>query len=623
MSTRLAKRLVLAVALVAAAAVTIPGQALAALSLSLSREVRFPDRSFVVTLPEQTRLAAGDVQVTENGAPVRRLKVAAVGAERRAKLGVVMVIDASGSMVGDPFTGAIGAARAFVAERNSDQPFAALTFGAGSRLLVPFTDDETRIQAGLSNAGPPAGGTLMNDTIVRAIKLVESTGLRGGFVVVLSDGNDNGSAASADEVLSAARAANVRIYGVGLPSDRFDPAALGQLAEESGGAYSEAGSPEELSEIYRALGAELSNAHVLSYRSTIAPRQNVQVKVSVRNLGVAMTSYRTPRLQASVSPATPAETSSRGPILISIIVAALLGIALVIAVRGPRQTPRDRVARFVGSNGDEADGEPKVSSRLAHSAERSLRSASWWDGFASDVDVAHLKRSPGQIVVTSFVAALLVAVLITSLSGSAIIGLLILFATPFVVRGAIKYRANHERKLFEAQLADHLSVVGGSLRVGHSLPAALTAALDEAPEPARREFARAVADERLGMPLEDALSNISQRMDNHEVEHVALLARLQREVGSDAAEMVDQVVATVRERQELRRAVRTMTAQGRFAQVILSILPVAALLLLTITNRPYVEPLYATRGGNIVLVIAAVLVISGSLVIRRIVTIRT
>ena len=67
---------------------------------------------------------------------------------------------------------------------------------------------------------------------------------------------------------------------------------------------------------------------------------------------------------------------------------------------------------------------------------------------------------------------------------------------------------------------------------------------------------------------------------------------------------------------------RTLTAQGRFAQVILSVLPVVSLILLTVTNRPYVEPLFNTTGGNIVLATAAVLVVLGSLVIRRIVTIK-
>jgi tight adherence protein B len=625
MSRRLPARLALALVVAAVAAVLAPGQALAALSLSLSRDVRFPERAYVVTLPEQTRLATGQVQVSEDGAPVRQLRVAPVGAARQAKLGVVLAIDASGSMAGEPFAQAIDAAGAFVAERNPRQPLAAITFGTGSRVLLPFTDREDLIDAALANPGTPAGGTDMHDAALRSIQLIESSKLRGGFVVVLSDGTDHGSTATTEDVLAAADRANVKIYTVGLRSDRFDPETLGQLAQGSGGEYSEATSADELSGIYSALGAQFSNAHVISYRSTVGPQRDVRVKVVVENLGAVMTTYRSPRLKLDAPAASDGDGlgSDAAPILAVIIVVGLLATALLIVLRGPRQTPSDRVARFVGSNGNEPDGHLTVRSRLAHGAERSLRDASWWEGFATDIDVAGISRSPGQIVVTSFIGALVLAFLVTSISGIALLGLLPLLLTPFVVRAVIHVKADRKRRLFGDQLADHLAVVGGSLRVGHSLPAALSAALDEAPEPARREFERVVADESLGMPLEDALGNVSRRMDSREVEHVALLARLQREVGSDAAEMVDQVVATVRERQELRRTIRTMTAQGRFAQLILSVLPVVALTLLTLTNRPYVEPLYTTPGGNIVLVIAALLVVAGSLVIRKIITIKT
>jgi len=164
------------------------------------------------------------------------------------------------------------------------------------------------------------------------------------------------------------------------------------------------------------------------------------------------------------------------------------------------------------------------------------------------------------------------------------------------------------------------AVVGGSLRVGHSLTGALNSALDEAPDPARREFARAVADERLGMPLEEALELVSERMDNREVEHISLLAKLQREAGADAGEMVDQVVSTVRERQELRRMVRTLTAQGRFSQMVLTLMPIGSLLFLTVAYNDYVYPLYHTTPGHLVLGLAAVLLLCGALAIRKIVT---
>jgi tight adherence protein B len=622
MNVRLAACAAIAVALVWFAVVLAPSLALAGVSVSRNPDVRFPDRSFVLTLPEHTTLGSGEVKVTENEAPVRGLRVAPVGAARRAKLGVVLAIDASRSMAGEPFAGAIDAAQVFADERNPRQPLAMVTFGTGSHLLLPFTDREDRIAAALADPGAAGGGTDMYDAALRSIDLVKDSGLRGGFVVVLSDGTDHGSAATPQEVIDAADAANVKVYTVGLQSDRFDPGALSKLADESGGEYSEATSAAQLSAIYGALGAQLSNAHVVSYRSTAGPGQKVSVRIDAGDLGVASTSYKAPLLKLAPVPPEKDPDPPGVPVFPIIVVVWLLLAAFLVLVRGPRQSTRTRIARYIGYNDGAHDEGPSISGRLARGAERSLREARWWDGFATDVEVAGLSRTPGQIVVIALVTTIMLAVLGMSIAGTAVVGFVILVLTPVIVRGVVKVLADRQRRVFSDQLADHLSVVGGSLRVGHSLPAALSTALDEAPDPARREFARAVADERLGMPLEDALENVSDRMKSHEVRHVALLAKLQREVGSDAAEMVDQVVTTVRERQELRRTVRTLTAQGRFGQLILSILPLGALVFMTATNRAYVEPLFSTNGGHIVLAIAAVLVVTGSLVIRRIVTIK-
>ena len=73
------------------------------------------------------------------------------------------------------------------------------------------------------------------------------------------------------------------------------------------------------------------------------------------------------------------------------------------------------------------------------------------------------------------------------------------------------------------------------------------------------------------MPLEDALKVVVERMDNHDLDQVALVARLQREMGSNSAEVLDRVVETVRARMELRRLVRTLTAQGRLSRWVLTV----------------------------------------------------
>ena len=108
-------------------------------------------------------------------------------------------------------------------------------------------------------------------------------------------------------------------------------------------------------------------------------------------------------------------------------------------------------------------------------------------------------------------------------------------------------------------------------------------------------------------------------MESRDVQQVALLALLQRESGADAAEMVDGVVATIRERQGLQRTVRTLTAQGRLSRTILTVLPFVSLAFLTLIDSEYVEPLYTTTIGVALSISAILMVITGSLVIKRIV----
>jgi tight adherence protein B len=617
------RRLGALLAVIATAAAALAGEASAAISLSPTGDAKFPQRAYVVTLPQSARLVPGEVKVTENGAPVHGLRVAPVGAARRAKLGVVLAIDASSSMRGEAFAGAIEAARAFARERDPSQPIAVLTFGTGSRVLQPFTTLDDEIDAALDNPGRASGGTEMYNAALRSVQLVRQAKLKGGFVVVLSDGSDHGSSVTGDQVVAAARAAHVRLYGVGLESSAFDPQALGDLAREGGGSYSQATSAAELQGIYRALGAQLSNAHVLTYRSLAPPGRRIDVRANIDGIGSASASYTSPKLDLG-GPAVSSHrhedegwSSISARLILVAVVTGLLGLALLLVLRLRHRTPRDRVTDFIASHADGAAA-PTLTGRIAAGAERSISNATAWEGLGASLDTAGIGYTAGQVVLWSALAAVSLAMLIGSLAGP--VGLLALVVVPFGVWVFIRYRVRRERRRFADQLSDHLAVVGGSLRVGHSLTGALAAALDEAPDPARREFARAVTDERLGMPLEDALDAVSQRMQNRDIEHISLLAKLQREAGADAAEMIDQVVTTVRERQELRRTVSTLTAQGRFSQLVLSLMPVGSLAFLTLAYNDYVQPLYHTTPGHIVLAVAFCLLVSGALVIQKIVS---
>jgi tight adherence protein B len=138
------------------------------------------------------------------------------------------------------------------------------------------------------------------------------------------------------------------------------------------------------------------------------------------------------------------------------------------------------------------------------------------------------------------------------------------------VRGVCRRSLQKVRRAFEDQLPTNLQVLASALRAGHSFVGALSVVAADASEPAKREFMRTVADEQLGVPLEDSLREVARRMANDDLEQVAIVAELQRQSGGNMAEVLDRVVDTVRSRFDLRRMVRTLTAQGRMARWIRS-----------------------------------------------------
>jgi tight adherence protein B len=199
---------------------------------------------------------------------------------------------------------------------------------------------------------------------------------------------------------------------------------------------------------------------------------------------------------------------------------------------------------------------------------------------------------------------------------------LIGLAVPFAVRGLIMYKIDRKRRAFSDQLPDNLDVVASGLRAGHSLVGGLSLVVNDAAEPSRSEFQRVVADEQLGVPLEDALSVVARRMKSRDVEQVALVSSLQRETGSNSAEVLDRVIESIRERAGLRRLVRSLTAQGRMSRWVVTFLPVGLLLAISAINPAYMRPLFTHTSGRVILTIGAIMIISGSLLIKKIVNIK-
>ncbi|HET9731333.1 MAG TPA: type II secretion system F family protein [Acidimicrobiales bacterium] len=216
-----------------------------------------------------------------------------------------------------------------------------------------------------------------------------------------------------------------------------------------------------------------------------------------------------------------------------------------------------------------------------------------------------LIRSGLPVGVGELVFLSLAVIVLCSLLG-AILGGLIGFAIALFVGCVLPFAvlqglAEQRTRRFTEQLPDVLRLLSGSLRAGFSLAQGLDAMVRDVKPPMNKEIQRALANARLGMPIEDALNEVADRIGSRDFAWTVMAIRIQREVGGNLAEILDTVAKTMIERGRLRREVRTLTAEGRISAIILAALPVVLGGFIFIINRAYIDQLFHTTGGEIAL----------------------
>ena len=604
----------------------LPAAAAEPPALARAQEGTFPSRSYVLTLPQAQRVDPGAVSVRENGRPVAALSVLPANRAGARQLGVVLVIDTSRSMTGRPIRDAMAAARAFAGHRNKQQQLGVVTFNGKPSVLLPLTSDPAAIDRALGATPALGRNTHIFDAVGTAVGMLKARHISGGSVIVLSDGSDTGSMLGSAAAIAQANAAGARVYAVGLRSGAFDASALKQLAAGSHGLYSQADSSAALSRIYDQLGSQLSSQYLVRYRSLAGPHRRVQVQFRIAGSPYMLTtSYATPALLAHATPPfhKPIWQSSVAVIVVALAAALLIAMSLIVALRAQpvRRSLRTRLADFVSTpQAEESRRRASLTSRVLSEASKSLERKEWWANFQEELEVARIEMPAMQIVVLTAVATGLVIWLVAAVTGSPLVGLLGL-GVPLGARAVIRRKLEHQRTLFGDQLADNLQVIASAMRAGQSFVGAVATAINEAPEPVRTEFRRISEDERIGVPVEDAMSVVARRMQNRDMEQVQLVASLHRQTGGNSADVLEQVSDTIRQRMDLRRTVRTLTAQGRLSRWVLTALPFVLILLISAINPGYLSPLLHTSFGHVLLVVAVLMVFLGSHVIKKIVDI--
>jgi tight adherence protein B len=237
-----------------------------------------------------------------------------------------------------------------------------------------------------------------------------------------------------------------------------------------------------------------------------------------------------------------------------------------------------------------------------------------------ELERARLPLRPGEFVLVTAAGGVAFGLITWMLTAQALLGAITALAGPFLAWNFVKFKVARRRKAFEAQLPEALSLIASSLQAGHTALRSVQSMVEESAPPLSEEFERVVAETALGDPLVDALDRMAQRLDVEDLAWVVQAIRIQQTVGGKLADLLFTLAEFMRGREEIRREVKVLTAEGRISAYVLAGLPVFLFFVVKTMTPEYMAPML--RGSGIfVLLGAAVSVGLGLGIILRMVKI--
>lgn len=588
------------------------------------------------------------LEVDLDGTPVEATSELAASAETEVRRTTVLAIDTSKSMLGERFKQAKAAARAFLEGAPANVFIGIVTFDSEVRVAQAPTLDRDAALAVVD------GLTLRPETRLYdgVMSAVEATGAEGQrSVLVLSDGRDTSERPLAD-VVGLIRRTKVRVDVVAVGEATQAVAPLQAMAEVLEGQVFPAQNPEAIIGLFADEAASLARQVLVTApipESLSGDEGSLSVSVAAGEETYSDTAFvsfgraaeEAPAVDTSPQP-VPAPSVVISPELLwgafgAVGLAVLLVLMTAFGVFGRRQTEsvEDKIsaytragaaknaraaaaARTAGASSAQGRGVTESAVGLAQKALEGNR------GFeaklGNKLDGADLAMKPAEWLLMhaaiAFVAG--IAGLLFSSGGIALTLVFFLLGAvgPWLYLGIRKSR---RLKAFNGQLAETLQLIAGSLSAGLSLAQSLDTVVREGSDPIASEFRRALVEARLGVAVEDSLDSIAKRMDSDDFEWIVMAIRIQREVGGNLAELLLKVAGTMRERDYLRRQVKTLSAEGKMSGWILGALPPGMFFYMLVSNGDYVRPMYTTPMGWVMLAAGVVLLALGAFWMSRVV----
>ena len=310
----------------------------------------------------------------------------------------------------------------------------------------------------------------------------------------------------------------------------------------------------------------------------------------------------------------------------ALLVGGCITFGAVFLMRAPIGTGlRRRIAPHLGDKAQKRNRGPvqdrfATASLVMQSTERVLGHLKIWHSLHKLLERADVPLKTVELGYAALGAGLLAGIVFAAVGTSPFLILLAMVgggAAPILF---VWTKAKRRLAAIDAQLPDVLITLAASLKAGHSFRQAIQAVVDEGMPPASKEFKRVLTETRLGRPMDDALTDMAERLGSKNLSFVVTAVTIQRQVGGSLAGIFDMVADTVRQRQQFQRKIKSLTAMGRMSAYVLLGLPLFLAGALTFLNPEYMDPLYHTSTGHMLIAVGIVMMVFGTLVLKKIVS---
>lgn len=315
---------------------------------------------------------------------------------------------------------------------------------------------------------------------------------------------------------------------------------------------------------------------------------------------------------------------------IGILVAILVGLAIMAIFAGlfavlHRESIADRMNEIVRTDVVDMGGgrfdsmAPRINP--LKQLDRQLLSRGLGQGITESLLQADLKITATEYVMTFIASTALGGLLGYAISGQPVSAFVAGIVGFFIPGFFVSWRKGKRRREFANQLVDALTQIAGSLRAGYSLIQSLDTVAKQIPPPAGDEFSRVVREVQLGQSLTTGLDHMVERIKSDDLLMVVASININRQIGGNLAEILETASETIRERVRIKREIDVLTAQQRISGYVLTALPIGLGAILMIINPTYQMRLF-TPGPTLCIPISAGLgMVTGFLIMRRIVDI--